>query len=313
MKKAASVFLRIGITVLLLVFLFSRTNIPAFLSVVRQAHKGRLAAAFTLFFLLNIVVMLRWLFLVRARGYKVGAGRLFSAYLSGLFFNLVLPSTIGGDAVRTLDIAGHTGEHSSAILGTVVMDRVSGFFGLFTVLIFSLLFGLSRFHDPRILAAAGALLVLVFFMCGIMFSRRFFHACFGWIPFARLREYLCRVHAVTWAYRRERAAAVSAWLISVSVHTGLSFLFFLTAAALGQTPPFLYFLILVPAVTAFSSLPLSIGGLGLRENATVAVFAHVGMSAEAALAVSLLVSAQMFLMGLLGGVSYVATLYRRRL
>jgi len=311
-KKILSVILRVSITLVLLIFLFSKTDVPSLIGVVRDAHKGRLFSAFALFFFLNILVLLRWQCLLRRRGLRVGTFRLLLAYLSGLLFNLVLPSTIGGDTVRTLDIADHTGQDSSVILGTVVMDRVAGFFGLFGVLLFSLVFGFRQFHDASILAAAAVLLALIVLFSGIMFSRRFFTACFGWLPFARLKEYLKRVHAVTWAYRQEKGTLLAIWLISMAVHVGLAFQFLLTAQALGASVSVISCLIFVPMVTAFSSLPVSVGGLGLRDAATIFVFTKVGMSPETAFAISLLTFGFMLLIGLLGGVSYVSTLYRRR-
>ena len=312
MRKAASVFLRISITFVLLIFLFSKTDVAKLLEYVQEAHKGQLAAAFGLFFFLNILVLLRWQILLRARSLRVGTFRLFRAYLSGLFFNLVLPSTIGGDTVRTLDIAQHTGEKSSTILGTVVMDRVIGFFGLFGVLIISLLFGFRHFRDPSILIVAVILLGLVVFMFGALFSRRVFRFFFGWLPFVKLREYLKKVHLVTCEYWEQKGVLLTAFTLSVSIHLGLSFVFLLTAGALGERVPVVYALLFVPMVTAFSSLPISIGGLGLRDAATVFVFTKVGMAREPAFAISLLSFGFMFAVGLLGGVSYVSTLYRRR-
>jgi len=312
MKKAASAFLRISITLVLLIFLFSKTDTEQLLGYVQGAHKGQLAAAFGLFFFLNILVLLRWQVLMRARSLRVGIFRLFRAYLSGLFFNLVLPSTIGGDAVRTLDIAEHTGETSSTILGTVVMDRVIGFFGLFAVLIVSLVFGFRHFRDPSILIVGVVLLGLTVFMSGVLFSSRVFRFFFGWLPFVKLREYLKSVHVVTSEYGGKRGALLTAFALSVGVHLGLSFVFLLTAAALGERVDVLHALMFVPMVTAFSSLPISIGGLGLRDAATVFVFTKVGMAREPAFAVSLLAFGFMFAIGLLGGVSYVSTLYRRR-
>ncbi len=312
MKKIPSALIRVGITAALLIFLFSKTDIAQILDVVRRAHMGLLAAAFAFFFFLNVLVLLRWQCLVRARGLRVGVLRLFGAYLSGLFFNLVLPSTIGGDAVRTLDIAEHTGERSSVLLGTVVMDRVSGFFGLFCVLLFSLVFSFKQFQDPRILTAAGVLFVALAVLLGVMFSRRFFKLCFGWLPFSRLKDYLEQVHAVTRGYREKRGTLLAVWLISIAIHLGLVFLFLLTAGALGERVAVVYALLFVPMVTAFSSLPFFIGGLGGREAAMVFVFTKVGMVKETALAISLLTFGFMFLIGLMGGVSYVGTLYRRR-
>lgn len=311
MKKVAAAIIKVSITAVLLILLFWKTDVPRLLDLLRTAHKGMLASAFAFFFFLNVLVFWRWQCLLRARGLRVGAFRLFCAYLSSLLFNLVLPSTIGGDAVRTLDIAEHTGQHSSVLLGTVVMDRVSGFFGLFSVLLFSLLFGFRRFQDPRVLTAAAVLFVSAVLLLGIMFSRRFFNLCFGWLPFARVKDYLKKVHAVTSEYRTKKGTLLAIWLLSVAVHLGLAFLFLLTAGALGENVAVLHALIFVPMVTAFSSLPVTIGGLGLRDHATVFVFAKVGMAREVAVAISQLTFGFMVLMGLFGGISYIGTFYRR--
>ncbi|MFA5038710.1 MAG: lysylphosphatidylglycerol synthase transmembrane domain-containing protein [Candidatus Omnitrophota bacterium] len=313
MKKTVSFILRISITLGLLIFLFARTDTRQLLTVVKQADGRYLAAAFFLFFLLNVLVFLRWLILLRGRRVKVNPLRLFLSYLVSLFFNLIFPSTIGGDTVRTLDIAKHTGTPSSSILATVVLDRVSGFFGLVTVLVFSLFFGYKVFNDPSILWATGLLLLLVLLFSAVMFSGRCFGLCVKWLPSgSRVRAYLQKIHQETKAYRGRQSALWSAWFLSCLTHVGLAFVYAWVARALGLEIRLVYFLIFVPMISVFSSLPFSVGGLGLRDTASVFVFAKIGVAKESAFAMSLANFGFMLVLGILGILSYVLILYRRR-
>lgn len=313
MKKISSFILRISIAVALLIFLLSRTDLHALGETFRQADPVLMAAAFGLLLLLNVFVCWRWDILLKGVDVRVPFGRLLASYFASLFFNLVFPSTIGGDAVRTVDISRYANRHSSDILATVVLDRVSGFFGLFTVLIFSLLFGFRIFGDPSILCAAFALLALVVFFVAAMFHSGFFGFLMRCLPFKRLRAYLDRIHAGTSSYTRKKRVLVMAWGISALTHIGLAFVFCLCALALDIKISLVYYLIFVPMVTAFASLPFSIGGLGLRDTACVFVFGKVGLSAAQSLVLSLSNFSFMLAIGLIGGCAYVAALHRRRI
>ena len=66
-------------------------------------------------------------------------------------------------------------------------------------------------------------------------------------------------------------------------------------------------------ITVFSTLPFTVGGLGLRDTASVVVFTRVGLAAAKAFALSLINFAFMLILGILGGFCYVFILYRRRL
>ena len=61
------------------------------------------------------------------------------------------------------------------------------------------------------------------------------------------------------------------------------------AEALGVDLPVVYFFIIYPMVILIALMPISIGGLGVREAAFVVMFGWVGMTAEQAFATSILV------------------------
>ena len=99
-KKNLWLFARIAISVAL-VFLLTRifdlSAVPALFLGVRPAF---IALALLLILLSVFVSARKWLVLVRAQDIKAGYGELFASYLTGLFFNNFLPSSIGGDAAR---------------------------------------------------------------------------------------------------------------------------------------------------------------------------------------------------------------------
>ncbi|MBM3255830.1 MAG: hypothetical protein FJZ08_05970 [Candidatus Omnitrophica bacterium] len=88
---------------------------------------------------------------------------------------------------------------------------------------------------------------------------------------------------------------------------------YITALSLGVNINPIYFFIFIPVVGAITLLPISIGGLGVRENITVLFFASVGVSHNLALAISLLNSFFILIFGLIGGLAYVLTLRYRRI
>jgi uncharacterized membrane protein YbhN (UPF0104 family) len=64
-------------------------------------------------------------------------------------------------------------------------------------------------------------------------------------------------------------------------------------------------MVLFSVTTIASILPVSMGGVGVRESLTVIILAHFGISAETAVAFALLGYARQFIVGLAGGGTYL--------
>ena len=80
---------------------------------------------------------------------------------------------------------------------------------------------------------------------------------------------------------------------------------YLLGVAIGSPISLSYYFILLPIVWLVAMIPISINGLGLREGAFVVLFVSIGMSKEAAIAISVLFLAQAMLQGLIGGVLFL--------
>jgi uncharacterized protein (TIRG00374 family) len=135
---------------------------------------------------------------------------------------------------------------------------------------------------------------------------------FGYLPFENIKSYLRKLHEATRSFKHKKGALLGAWLLSIVVQGGLSVMYYYAACAIGLRVDLIYFFLFVPVITVFSAIPISVGGLGVRDAASVAVFAKVGVAAEKAFAMSLLNFGFLLVLGSIGGFVYVFGLYRRR-
>ena len=83
----------------------------------------------------------------------------------GLFFNSVIPGSIGGDFVKIAYVSQHTRTRRVEAALTILMDRITGLFGLFVVAAFSCIL-CFRFLGQASLTLRG-LVAFVAFACVI--------------------------------------------------------------------------------------------------------------------------------------------------
>ena len=233
---------------------------------------------------------LKWKWLLAADGLHVSLRTLFGSYLIGSFFNLFLPSTVGGDTYRIASIGrGRIAKSTAA----VIADRLSGLIALATICtVFTALNYNSVGH--RSVALLPLLILIAQMVLSVILlwpanGRRLLgRVGLGRIP--RFMSFLDRLSISFATYRRQR--------MLLPRILGVSFLFqflcvlaiYCLSQALALGVPLIQFLVFVPIVVIFESIPISIYGLGLRDAGYVFFFRQIGLpSAEAAaLAISVL-------------------------
>jgi len=120
---------RMAVSLLALWFLFRQVGGGGVLEALQRADLRLLFLAWC-FFLIGVVVrVFRWRALLYGLGLRPPFLRLLRLYLIGGFFNAFLPTGFGGDVVRVLEL-GRDAEDSSAALGTVLVDRLTGILSL---------------------------------------------------------------------------------------------------------------------------------------------------------------------------------------
>jgi hypothetical protein len=101
----------------------------------------------------------------------------------------------------------------------------------------------------------------------------------------------------------QRTPVLFARMISLSIvfHFNVCFSVYVLARSLSIDTPFISFLIFVPFISLLEALPISIFGVGIRDNAYVYFFTTVGMTTPQAAAMALAYVVTTLIYSLTGG------------
>jgi len=218
----------------------------------------------------------RWDLLLRAQGLTVPTPVLLRSFLVGRFVGAFTPSTTGLDVYRVVDIGRRTGEAARSA-GAVVVEKLVGLVGL-SLLTFALLpAGASRFFGPLALAAAGA--VGLGAALGLRFLRapRLPEALAARLP-AELRARLDRMAALLTTRPMDRGRLTEVLTLSLLTHLTTAGVFVATGHALGVAATTLDLLVVGNAIVIATLLPISVGGVGVREGTAVVLLGTLGVA-----------------------------------
>jgi len=301
MKKVWMNVLRVLISVGALAFLFWKIGLGETLAVLRRADLRYLLAAFLLYTFSLVIRAYRWLVLIRGLDPWVPFGRLLRLYFIGQFFSAFLPSTFGGDVVRALELTQDT--NSSAAIGTVLLDRMTGLLVLFVIGLAVLPFHAARMAPwlvGLLLGVAGGGLVVG----ALLLEGRFLRRLTGRLPASLSlagQGSLAKVYAAVTGCGWQ--AVLSAFGVSVVFNVVNVLINWLCGQAVGAGVGLGYFFVVTPLLSVSGLVP-SIGGWGVREAVSTAVFAPVGAGENVAAALGMGLGGVTLAAGLVGGVLY---------
>ena len=314
-KEIGVFLLRIIVSLAFLFFLLHKIDLKSVWEVIKGADIFLLAVAGFFNLLIYIACYYRWRMLLHSVGVAPEEKRLLSAFSGGVFFNLFLPSTIGGDVVRSIDLARRT-HKAKEVVATVIADRLSGFVGMIIISLVALGLGLKLINDKAVILSILAMSVVLLLILLILFNERIFrllNSFLGNIKWGgKITRGIQQVHEQLHFFRGRKWMLAQNVFLSVFVQFIGPIAAYFTAKAIGLEVSLLYFFIFLPVISAITALPISAGGLGLRDISTVYFFAKIGVAKNAAFAMSLLGFAFLALFAAIGGIIYVCTFHRRR-
>jgi len=309
LKRSALLVAKIAVSIALLGYLLSTTDLDALQRRVRAGDTFLLALAMALYAAILAISTWRWRVLLEAQGYTIPLAHLSGSYLVATFFNNFLPSNIGGDVVRVRDSSRLTGSTTTS-LAVVAIDRILGLGALYVLALVAFLTG-----GPMVRELAGARSVLlalglvfgglayVFFRPGI--ARRVVSASgLTRLPWALKR--FETVQSAVHVYRAQMHAVWMAFLGSVALQAIVVYYYFTVARALRIPLPLSACFLMVPLCTLVQTVPISFNGWGIRESVFILYFRQVGLGRDSALAFSLVGAGLIVLMSLSGAIVWTA-------
>ncbi len=311
-KDLFSFFGRFALSALLLAWLSRQVNWKDITDAVKQADIGLLWAAFFVTVLIQFVVLIRWMVFMRALQLEAPLGRVCRYFFIGLFCNLFLPSTIGGDVVKAIGLSRRVGQKPK-VFASVLLDRLSGFAGLVIVALVAYLIGSQLIDAPSVIVPISVLTLLSLAIGGVLFSDRIYAlACRVFIKVPKIHKALMDVHADVMLMKGLKRTGFGCIALSCLVQVLGAYLYYLIGMALQIKASFLHYLVFAPIVSAVSFLP-SIGGLGVREIGWVYCLDKIGVDKGLAAGLSLISFFFIIVCGLIGGIVYVSTFSSRRI
>jgi hypothetical protein len=222
----------------------------------------------------EILGTMRWQILLRIQGIRLGWVRVGAMVIIGLFFNQFLPGGIGGDGMRLYYLFRQVPRKKVGATVSIAMDRFLGLLsilflaGISLILRFRWLTGSETSRDivylGLVMLAAGFVFVVALFgivNCGLL--KRLPRAT----PF---REAAIQSGRALLRYRVHLTAMGLAFAITVASHVAYYVSFYCAGRSLrvpfGHAARLADILSIMPLVNTITSIPISIGGAGVRET-----------------------------------------------
>src|SRR5262245_48683474 len=131
--------LKIAVSMLLLAWLAWRTDWHQVRESFSQLRPSLWLAALAVYGLAQLCSSIRWQLLSRPLGFDQPWSHFLGYYFIGMFFNLMLPTSVGGDVVRACYLDDRSGRKLAAFV-SVFVDRCSGLLVLLSLACAAVLF-----------------------------------------------------------------------------------------------------------------------------------------------------------------------------
>ena len=301
----------------MIAILLARLDLSRTLDALASARWDWLAASLLTFALSLVVGNVQWMMLLARQGIRLPFGRALSYYFVGAFFNNFLPANIGGDVVRIYDVYHDSSKPDQAIAATVT-DRLFGMValallavpaGIGVALSYERL-GLERDFGLASLGIVLAFVAILIAASLVLFSRRLARLVRNLLrPFMirGLHDRFKKIYEAFHLYSGAPGTVGAVLLVSLGVQAMRTVVHYQISEAMGLGIPPIYFFLFVPVIAIFIALPISIGGLGVREGLGIFFFCKAvpGLTSEQAFTMGFLAYLVGVAVSLAGGVIYL--------
>lgn len=276
-KQYSISLLKITFSAILIFLLINNIGLDHLGQQIKQVAWQGIVLSLIVYIVSNILGALQWFMLLHAKKMPISFLQALSYYHVGLFFNNFLIGNVGGDAMRVIDVRRRVGKEKGA-LATVFFDRFLGFFAMSSLALL-----MTMIMARRLVLSSAVFFILAVFiiwMVAILFLfNKQFARKFAWV-FKLLLPTSLHVKAKAFydsinEFRTKKKLLGQIFLLSLLVQTLRIMTHFWAGRAMGVQAKLLYFFLFIPVVALVTSMPISLGGIGVREQSAVALFSQI--------------------------------------
>jgi uncharacterized membrane protein YbhN (UPF0104 family) len=286
--------LRLGVSLAIAVYILTDVDWADLGAAIIGVDLRWVALAATVYLGGQVLSGVKWSMFGRAVGFDRPIGTYVRFYYFGMFFNLVGPSTIGGDLARGLYLSD--GARRTVALNSVMFDRMTGLVVLMALAAVSLLVaGQDLPWALRMMVIVGGTGIVA-----------------GWWLCPRLVRVLPEGHRIRLLVENDLATYWSdrGMLLRVCT-TSLLFHFaqvgqqWTLARAVGADLSLSYCFVIHPLLSVMMALPVSIAGFGVREGGYLYFLTRIDIDDSIAVTMGLLWWAVTVVGGVVGGLVFL--------
>ena len=272
-------------------YLAWRIDLSTTLDVLAETELGWFALSAAIMVLTVPVLAARWDRLLRAHGIAERLPWLTRAYFVAYAAGQILPTSLGGDAVRVVETARRHAGRAAAITGTVVLERGLG--GAATVLLGAVAFVLAigRYDVSAYIWIEGAFVFGTIVVAFLFFARsarpllRRVQPALGRVRLDRpLRAFYESVHH----FRARPRLLLGVSLLSLAVQAVRVLAIWAAAEAVGIELSVLAYYVMGPLLFLVMLVPFTLNGIAVREAFFVSFLGSLDVDAEQAFAAGFL-------------------------
>ncbi|MBA3788320.1 MAG: flippase-like domain-containing protein [Actinobacteria bacterium] len=272
-------------------YLVWKIDVGTTIDVLRDASPWWFALAVAIMILTTVPMALRWQWLLASQGMRERLPWLTRAYLVAYAAGQILPTSLGGDAVRILETSRRHPARLGGISAIVLLERALG--GAATVLLGAIGFALAvgRYDVGAYLWLEGAFVLGTIVLAFVFFAR-------GARPLLRQSRPLLRrlhlerpVRAVydgVHIFREHSRLLAGVFALTVAVQTVRILAIWATARAVGIDLSPRIFYVMGPLFFLVLLVPFTLNGFAVREAFFVSFLGSVGIGVDAAFAAGFL-------------------------
>lgn len=317
LRQIISLLVKLGIAVAVLAYLLNKMGLEKLGGTLKTTAQEwpLLLAGFTLCLVPLLGCMIRWKTILDAQGMRLGLHRVNTIFFIGLFFNSFMIGPTGGDFIKAYYTSRETNHKKTEAVTTIFIDRVIGLLAM-TLIVGTVILVRWKFFmtDPVTRAFAWPALIACGMVLGgsvVAFSVHIFEI-FPWLKrwnhiavIGKVVDIVERAYNAFYVCRKNPRLLLALTLYSLAIQALFVTVSWLVGAALSLDLPFLAYLSFSPLVALISAIPVTPGGIGIREGTSIKLWSVLGVSDEKAFLVAFIPYLFLVLWGLPGGILFL--------
>lgn len=312
MSDRGKILTKATITLALLFFLAYKMDLGELVAILLSANPILILLATLVHVLSVLLSVFRWRTILVNFDIHIDFAPLAKITFIGFFFNLFLPSGIGGDFFRAYYLSKRKDRGMSTTLTTTVLERSAGLCALLVIgTLFASLENISVEGIP--LLYVFLVFITLYLLGNLMLFHSWMHRKISFFLRKRhLQQIEAKMELVYGGLSRllgNRSSMIMAFLLSLLIQLLAVVIVWIAALAIDIHAPFGIFLIFVPLINLSIMVPLTINGIGLRESLFYLLFSQIGFPVEMAVSLSLVTFSVYLLTAIPGSILY--SLYKR--